>query len=97
VACTLNYETYAATQPLLMVDWHMSAGQAGWIHSSYNIGYLLSLFVLGLLADRYGAKRIILIASVASAGSGFLFASLGLGGVLGPLGVLWLRRSYIAS
>jgi MFS family permease len=76
VACTLNYETYAATQPLLMVDWHMSAGQAGWIHSSYNIGYLLSLFVLGLLADRYGAKRIILIASVASAGSGFLFASL---------------------
>ena len=74
VAFALIFETYAATQPLLMVDWQMSASQAGWIHSSFYIGYLLSLFGLGLLADRYGAKRIILLASIASAGSAFLFA-----------------------
>jgi MFS family permease len=60
MAFSLIFETYAATQPLLMGAWQMSASQAGWLHSGFYMGYLLSLFGLGLLADRYGARRIIL-------------------------------------
>jgi MFS family permease len=74
VAFALIFNTYAATQPLLMVAWNMSASQAGWIHSGFYIGYLISLFGVGFLADRYGAKRIILLSSVAAAGGAFLFA-----------------------
>lgn len=74
VGFSLIFNTYAATQPLLMVDWQMSASQAGWIHSGFYIGYLTSLFGVGFLADRYGAKRVILLSSIAAAGGAFLFA-----------------------
>jgi MFS family permease len=74
IGFTLIFNTYAATQPLLMRDWHMTAGQAGWIHSGFYIGYLISLFGVGVLADRYGAKRVALLASLAASGSAFLFA-----------------------
>jgi MFS family permease len=74
IGFTLIFNTYAATQPLLMVDWNMSASQAGWIHSGFYIGYLISLFVVGFLADRYGAKRVVLLSSVAASVGAFLFA-----------------------
>jgi MFS family permease len=74
IGFTLIFNTYAATQPLLMRDWQMTAGQAGWIHSGFYLGYLISLFGVGFLADRYGAKRVALASSVAASGSAFLFA-----------------------
>ncbi len=74
VASTLTFNTYAATQPLLMVEWHMSAGQAGWIHAGFYLGYLSSLFGVGLLTNRYGAKRTVLWSGVAASGGAFLFA-----------------------
>ena len=74
IAFMLPFDTYAATQSLLMADWGLSASQAGLIHSSFYIGYLLSLFGVGVLADRYGAKRVMLISNAAAAVSAFLFA-----------------------
>lgn len=74
VAFMLPFDTYAATQSLLMQDWHLSASQAGLLHTSFYGGYVLSLCGVGLLADRYGAKRVMLSANVAAAISALLFA-----------------------
>ena len=71
---SMIHMTYAATMPLLQIEWAMSAGRAGTIHSAFNIGYLISLFSVGFLADRYGAKRVFLVFSVAAAVSAFSFA-----------------------
>jgi MFS family permease len=70
---TINM-TYAATLPVLQADWAMSASQAGLIHSAFHVGYLISLFGVGFLADRYGAKRVFLVASLFAAASAFSFA-----------------------
>ncbi|MBM3356806.1 MAG: MFS transporter [Betaproteobacteria bacterium] len=73
-AFALIFTTYAAAIPLLMVDWNMSASEAGLIQSAWHVGYLVSLFSIGFLADRYGAKRVFLSSSVAAAASALVFA-----------------------
>lgn len=55
---------YAASQPLLMKEWNMTAAQAGMIHSAWAAGYTISLSTVGFLADRYGPKRISLLFSL---------------------------------
>ena len=74
VGFTLIFMTYSATLPLLQADWAMTAGQAGLIHSAFHLGYLISLFGVGFLADRYGAKLVFLLSSLAAAVSAFSFA-----------------------
>ena len=70
----LIFHTYAATQPVLMRRWNLSARQAGWLHAGCYLGYLISLAGVGVLADRYGAKRMILLPGIVASGSAFLFA-----------------------
>ncbi|NKF15272.1 hypothetical protein, partial [Rhizobium phaseoli] len=43
---------YSGVLPFAMVDWHMTAAQAGSIQSAWHVGYMSSLFAVGLLADR---------------------------------------------
>ncbi len=66
--------TYSASLPLLKEDWGMSAQQAGLISSSYFMGFLVSLFVVGFMADRIGAKRTYLITSIFASVSALSFA-----------------------
>lgn len=70
----LVFTAYAAAIPLLTPEWGMSASQAGLIQSAWHGGYLVSLFAVGFLADRYGAKRVFLASSVAAAASALVFA-----------------------
>ena len=70
----LIFTAYAAAIPLLKPDWDMSAGQAGMIQSAWHFGYLFSLVAVGFLADRYGAKRVFLVSSIASSISAMIFA-----------------------
>lgn len=70
----LMFMAYAAALPLLLDDWNMSAGQAGLVQSAWHFGYMISLFTVGFLADRYGAKRVYLVSSFAAAISSFAFA-----------------------
>ena len=70
---------YAAAQPLLMVDWGMSASQAGWIHSVFILCYMTSLFCVGFLVDRYGAKRVYLTSCLLATAGTLLFAFLARG------------------
>lgn len=70
------FMAYAAALPLLLTDWRMSASQAGLVQSAWHFGYMISLFTVGFLADRYGAKRVYLISGFAATASGFAFACL---------------------
>lgn len=70
----LIYSAYSAALPLLTLDWRMSASQAGMVQSAWHLGFLVSLFAVGFLSDRYGAKRVFLWTSIAATVSAFLFA-----------------------
>jgi MFS family permease len=58
------FNAYAGVMPLLREEWGMSAARAATVQSAWHIGYLTSLFVVGMLADRYGARRTYLASSV---------------------------------
>ncbi|MHB8909087.1 MAG: MFS transporter [Syntrophales bacterium] len=68
------FTTYSAALPLLKTDWNMSASEAGLIQSAWHTGYLVSLFVAGFIADRYGAKKTFLAGSILASASALLFA-----------------------
>ena len=68
------FMAYAGSMPVLMRDWSMSAGEAGLIHTGWHAGYLVSLFAVGFLTDRYGAKRVFLATSTAACISALAFA-----------------------
>ncbi len=70
----LIFTAYAAAIPLLTPEWGMSAGQTGLIQSAWHTGYLVSLFTVGFLSDRFGAKRVFLVSSIAASVSAMIFA-----------------------
>ena len=68
------FTTYSAALPLLKADWSMSASQAGMVQSAWHVGYLISLFAVGFITDRHGAKRTFLAGSILASMSALLFA-----------------------
>jgi MFS family permease len=68
------FTAYSAALPLLKQEWGMSAGEAGLVQSAYHVGFLVSLFVIGFLSDRFGARRTYLLSSVVAVLSALLFA-----------------------
>ncbi len=71
---SLIFTAYSAALPLLRNDWSMSATRAGMIQSAWHLGYLVSLFAVGFLGDRFGAKRTYLWSGVAASISALVFA-----------------------
>jgi len=74
VGFALVFVAYSASLGLLKQDWGLSSAQAGLIQSAWHVGYLVSLFAIGFLADRFGAKRTFLATSVAACASGLAFS-----------------------
>lgn len=68
------FTVWSAVLPLLKTDWALSASQAGMVQSAYHLGFLVSLFSVGFLSDRYGARRTYLLTSFAAVISSLLFA-----------------------
>jgi MFS family permease len=68
------FTTYSAALPLLRTDWVMSASQAGLVQSAWHAGYLISLFTVGFIADRFGANKTFLIGGVLAGFSALIFA-----------------------
>ena len=56
---------YSAVLPLVREDWGLSARDAGAIQGAFYLGYLASLFIVGFIADHFGAKRAFLVTGVA--------------------------------
>lgn len=62
-----TFMTVAATIPLIIEDWSLTAAAAGAIVTSFTIGYALSLFGFAWAADHYGAKRMTNLSAVLAA------------------------------
>lgn len=71
-----TFMTVAATIPLLMRDWGLSATAAGGIVASFTVGYALSLFLFAAIADHLGAKRMVCVSAVAAAAASLAFGLL---------------------
>ena len=81
------FVAYSAVLPLVREDWDLSARDAGMIQGAFHLGYLASLFTVGLIADRFGAKRALLVTGVAGLLSPIAFVYL----VEGFWSALWLH------
>ncbi len=70
----LVFVTYAATLPVVAAEWHMSGTEAGAIASVFQAAYAVSLLAFSWLAQRVGARSVLLHSSVLIALAGCLFA-----------------------
>lgn len=59
--------------PLTQAAWGLSGKQAGLIQSAFHLGYLTSLFIVGFVADHYGAKRAYIATGIAACVSPWIF------------------------
>lgn len=85
IAFSFIFIIYSAALPLLTVDWSMTSAQAGMIQSAWHLGYLFSLFAVGFLCDRFGAKRTFLWSAGAASVSALAFAAFSSGFVTGAV------------
>ena len=67
------FVAYSAVLPLTQAEWGLSGKQAGLIQSAFHLGYLTSLFIVGFLADHYGAKRAYILTGIAACVSPWAF------------------------
>jgi len=81
------FVAYSAVLPLVREDWGLSARDAGMIQGAFHLGYLASLFIVGFIADHFGAKRALLVTGVAGFLSPIAFVLL----VDGFWSALWLH------
>jgi MFS family permease len=81
------FVAYSAVLPLVREDWGLSARDAGMIQGAFHFGYLASLFIVGFLADYFGARRAFLVTGVAGFLSPIAFVLL----VDGFWSALWLH------
>lgn len=74
-AVSTAFMMYAGALPELMGAWSMTAAQAGFIQTAFNVGYAVSLVLTGWLSDRLGARRVFLWSSACTAVVGLLVAA----------------------
>jgi MFS family permease len=67
------FVAYSAVLPLTQAEWGLSAKQAGLIQSAFHLGYLTSLFIVGFIADHFGARRAYITTGIAACASPWAF------------------------
>ena len=67
------FVAYSSVLPLTQSEWGLSGKEAGLIQSAFHLGYLSSLFIVGFIADHYGAKRAYIFTGVAGCVSPWAF------------------------
>jgi MFS family permease len=67
------FVAYSAVLPLTQAAWGLSGKEAGMIQAAFHLGYLTSLFIVGFMADHFGAKRAYLITGIAAWSSPIVF------------------------
>jgi len=76
VSRVLSYATYmvfAACLVVVRVEWGISAAQAALVSTGFNAAYAVSLVLFSAMADRFGARRVVLWSAWSSAVAGLLF------------------------
>jgi MFS family permease len=71
---TLIFMTYTASLPTLQRAWVMTSAEAGFVQTSFLVGFAVSLFVTSWLCDSLGAKRMFLWFSWLAAAAALAFA-----------------------
>ncbi|MGH2382133.1 MAG: MFS transporter [Candidatus Limnocylindria bacterium] len=74
VATALMFMTYAATLPTLVDAWGMTGAQAGSIAGALNVTFGASVVASSWLADRVGARRMLLVFAWLAAASALALA-----------------------
>lgn len=67
------FVAYSSVLPLTQAEWDLSGKEAGLIQSAFHLGYLTSLFIVGFIADHYGAKRAYIVTGIAACLSPWAF------------------------
>jgi MFS family permease len=70
------FVAYSAVLPLTQAEWGLSGREAGMVQAAFHLGYLVSLFIVGFIADHFGAKRAYLTTGVAACLSPWAFVLL---------------------
>lgn len=65
---------YAALLLVLQKEWSLTNAEAGWIFSSYQIGYVVAVVFLATLTDYINAKIIFIVSLFWTGFAGLLFA-----------------------
>lgn len=74
IGTMLVFNNYSALLPILQKEWALTNSEAGWIFSSYQIGYILAVVILTSLTDYVRSKYIYLITSFWAGIAGILFS-----------------------
>jgi MFS family permease len=74
IGTMLVFSNYSALLPILQKEWSLTNGQAGWIYSSYQIGYILSVASLTSLTDYTNPKYIYILTAFWAGIAGILFS-----------------------
>jgi MFS family permease len=69
------FVAYSAVLPLTQSAWGLSGREAGMIQAAFHLGYLTSLFLVGFIADQFGAKRAYITTGVAAWLAPFVFVA----------------------
>lgn len=67
------FVAYSAVLPLTQAEWGLSGKEAGLIQSAFHLRYLTSLFIVGFIADHFGAKRAYIATGIAACLSPWAF------------------------
>ena len=67
------FVAYSAVLPLTQAEWGLNAREAGMIQAAFHLGYLTSLFIVGFIADHFGAKRAYIFTGIAACLSPWTF------------------------
>ncbi|MGA2957035.1 MAG: MFS transporter [Thermodesulfobacteriota bacterium] len=74
IGTMLVFSNYSALLPILQKEWSLTNSQAGWIYSSYQIGYILAVVCLTSLTDYTNPKYIYILTAFWAGISGILFS-----------------------
>lgn len=74
IGTMLVFNNYSALLPILQKEWSLTNSEAGWIFSSYQIGYILAVVLLTSLTDYTHPKYIYLATSLWTGLAGILFS-----------------------
>ncbi|HET7669690.1 MAG TPA: MFS transporter [Burkholderiales bacterium] len=67
------FVAYSAVLPLTQQAWGLSSREAGMVQAAFHLGYLSSLFIVGFIADHFGAKRAYVTTGIAACISPWAF------------------------
>jgi MFS family permease len=68
--------SFSAIKPVLATEWEITNTDAGYILSAFQLGYIASVVLIGMLADRFNTRAVFALSAVAAGLLNLAFALL---------------------